>query len=595
MIRLPDNAPIGPYKVQRFIKEGLYNDCYVVGNPEKGMFFLKLFDPDKVLATWFTEGEVTEIVSSRRVDHPNVISYVTDSVLSVQGHSYPWLAMQFFRGVLLSELLGEGRRFTGPEVRAMIIPVLEGLVYLQNSLGLNHNDITPRNILLETQAGSAVVPKIIDLGHACAPFDGNPPFPLEDLNLLFTAPEALEGHFSPESDAFSVAALVFTMLCGQAPWNLTLDEQEPLWQQIDQLREARRREPVWPAALHAADPQLQKLVLTGLHINPQQRPSPAKMLQLLGVSAAGEDRHRTATPQRPARPSSPSGLVATTDGTELKKAMQRNTRQGGFADVAGMEDLKKMLTERVIWVLRDREKARKYRLLPPNGMLLYGPPGCGKTYFAEKFAEESRFNYMVVNGSDLGSTYIHGTQGKIAALFQEAQAKAPTVLCFDEFDSFVPARGSDAARHRPEEVNEFLSQLNNCAQRGIFVIGTTNRMDMIDPAVLRKGRLDLQIEVPAPDAATRRAMFIHHLKGRPLADDINLDRLASLTDGYASSDIAFIANDAALIAALADEEITQRHLEESIRCNPSSLAKANRRNPIGYRTEAPDAETRYKA
>ena len=90
-------------------------------------------------------------------------------------------------------------------------------------------------------------------------------------------------------------------------------------------------------------------------------------------------------------------------------------------------------------------------------------------------------------------------------------------------------------------------------------------------------------------------MFIHHLKGRPLADDINLDRLASLTDGYASSDIAFIANDAALIAALADEEITQRHLEESIRCNPSSLAKANRRNPIGYRTEAPDAETRYKA
>ena len=118
---------------------------------------------------------------------------------------------------------------------------------------------------------------------------------------------------------------------------------------------------------------------------------------------------------------------------------------------------------------------------------------------------------------------------------------------------------------------------------------------MIDPAVLRKGRLDLQIEVPAPDAATRRAMFIHHLKGRPLADDINLDRLASLTDGYASSDIAFIANDAALIAALADEEITQRHLEESIRCNPSSLAKANRRNPIGYRTEAPDAETRYKA
>ena len=242
-----------------------------------------------------------------------------------------------------------------------------------------------------------------------------------------------------------------------------------------------------------------------------------------------------------------------------------------------------MLTERVIWVLRDKAKAAKYKLLPPNGMLLYGPPGCGKTYFAEKFAEESHFNYMIVNGSDVGSTYIHGTQGKIAALFQEAASKAPTVLCFDEFDSFVPARGSEAARHRPEEVNEFLSQLNNCARRGIFVIGTTNRMDMIDPAVLRKGRLDLHVEIPAPDQETRRLMFAHHLKGRPLADYLDLDRLAALTDGYASSDIAFIANEAALVAALADENIGQRHLEDAIRCNPSSLVRKSTRNPIGFK------------
>jgi len=107
-------------------------------------------------------------------------------------------------------------------------------------------------------------------------------------------------------------------------------------------------------------------------------------------------------------------------------------------------------------------------------------------------------------------------------------------------------------------------------------------MDMIDPAVLRKGRLDLQVEVPAPEPETRRQMFIHHLKGRPLADDIDFDRLAALTDGYASSDIAFIANDAALVAALADEPIAQRHLEDSIRCNPSSLGKKSVRQPIGY-------------
>ena len=160
----------------------------------------------------------------------------------------------------------------------------------------------------------------------------------------------------------------------------------------------------------------------------------------------------------------------------------RKKTGGGFADVAGMQTLKDDLTKRVIWVLKDKEKAEKYRLTPPNGMILYGPPGCGKTYFAEKFAEEAQFNFKMVSGSDLGSTYMHGTQGKIANLFKEAEQRAPVILCFDEFDSFVPARGSSDANQRGEEVNEFLAQLNNCSKRGIFVIGTTNRIELIDSA-----------------------------------------------------------------------------------------------------------------
>ena len=255
--------------------------------------------------------------------------------------------------------------------------------------------------------------------------------------------------------------------------------------------------------------------------------------------------------------------------------------KGGFADVAGMDALKESLLQRVIWVIRDKEKAQKYRLSPPNGMLLYGPPGCGKTFFAQKFAEESGFNYMLVNGSDLGSIYIHGTQGKIADLFKEAEKNAPTVICFDEFDSFVPTRGSSSSNNRADEVNEFLSQLNNCAARGIFVIGTTNRIDMIDPAVLRKGRLDLHVEIPAPDLETRKKMFSIHMKDRPQEEDIDIDRLAEMTEGYASSDIAFIVNEAAMVAALADVPISFQHLEESIKSNPSSLAREERRK-IGF-------------
>ncbi|MBR5018251.1 MAG: AAA family ATPase [Bacteroidales bacterium] len=581
MIRLQYNTQIGPYRVERFIKDGLFNSSYVVTDASGRRCFLKLFDPPAVPKAWKVNGEVEEIVNSRNLSHPHVISYIADGRVTVEGREYPYLVMQFFQGALLSEYLQEGRQFKGQEIRAIIGSVLKGLVHLRDVAGLNHNDITPRNILLE-ETPEGLVPKIIDLGHAHGDVvGGNPPFPMEDLNLLYTAPEALDGSFSAFSDSFSVAALLFTLICGQAPWYRTLDETS-FPERKAEMKEARRRELIWPAALHASDRVMQNLVLTGLQMDPARRPLPERMLELI-YGGPTEERHKTAEPGQPRKPASTGGLKATTDGTELKKTMQRNAHSGGFADVAGMENLKKMLTERVIWVLRDREKALKYKLLPPNGMLLYGPPGCGKTYFAEKFAEESHFNYMVVNGSDLGSTYIHGTQGKIAALFQEAAAKAPTVLCFDEFDSFVPARGSEAARHRPEEVNEFLSQLNNCAQRGIFVIGTTNRRDMIDPAVLRKGRLDLQIEVPAPELETRRQMFLHYLKGRPLADDIDVDRLAALTDGYASSDIAFIVNEAALVAALADVPVAQRHLEDSVRCNPSSLGQKTVRTPIGYK------------
>ena len=580
MIRLENGTQIGPYRVQRFIKDGLFNGNYVAACADGRPCFLKVFDWDAVPEPLRNGDTVEEIVNSRKVFHPHVISYLEDGVAELEGKRYPWLAMQFFQGQLLSELLREGRSFSGAEARALMVPVLEGLVYLQQSCNLNHNDLTPRNILLE-DSPDGLVPKIIDLGHAHADLNGEPPFPVADLNLAYAAPEALEGCFSAKSDAFSVAAILFTLLSGRSPWNISLNERDSFAEQVVQVREARRRELIWPAALHAVEPVLQNIILTGLRLDPARRPSPAQLLESLAGGVPDVEQRAASSSDKK---SSAGGLTATTDGTELKKTLQRNKAKGGFADVAGMDELKTMLTQRVIWVLRDREKARKYRLLPPNGMLLYGPPGCGKTYFAEKFAEESHFNYMVVNGSDIGSTYIHGTQGKIAALFQEAAAKAPTVLCFDEFDSFVPARGSEAARHRPEEVNEFLSQLNNCAQKGIFVIGTTNRMDMIDPAVLRKGRLDLHVEIPAPDAETRQAMFAHHLKGRPLADDIDLAELAALSDGYASSDIAFIANDAALMAALADEPIAQHHLADSIRCNPSSLGpKAQQRTPIGYK------------
>ena len=237
---------------------------------------------------------------------------------------------------------------------------------------------------------------------------------------------------------------------------------------------------------------------------------------------------------------------------------------GGFKDVAGMDELKDRVKKKILFFLANPDLAEQYKIAYPNGMLLYGPPGCGKTFFAEKFAEESGFAFALIKASDLGSTYIHGTQGKINELFKEAKAKAPCIICMDEFDAFAPDRAKVTNSHFSGEVNEFLSQLNNCGKNRIFIIATTNNPEGIDPAVLRSGRLEHKIYIPAPDFEARKAVIKMEVLKRPCTDSIDFDRLAELTDGYVTSDLSLIVNDAAMNAAYARVMITQALLEESI-------------------------------
>jgi len=255
----------------------------------------------------------------------------------------------------------------------------------------------------------------------------------------------------------------------------------------------------------------------------------------------------------------------------------------GFGEVAGMEKLKKTLSRDFLKVLQNLELAKAYGITPPN-IILYGPPGCGKTYIANRLAEEAGINYSYVKPSDLGSIYMHGTQGKIAELFDKAANQAPCLLCIDEIDSLLSKRveGVNQEMHN-DEVAEWLTQLNNCTERGVYVVGMTNRIGALDEAVMRRGRFDAAFYVPLPDKEERKALFQLALSHCPVGKDVDLDILSQMTERFTSSDIVGMVKDASRFAFEQTLErrsfkplpLTQEMLIETIRKSRSSVSASS--------------------
>ena len=222
----------------------------------------------------------------------------------------------------------------------------------------------------------------------------------------------------------------------------------------------------------------------------------------------------------------------------------------GLARVAGMHRLKALLEREVIAPIRDPEPFKRYGLTVPNGILLYGPPGCGKTYIARQLAEELGHYFVEIIPSELASPFIHQSVVRIRELFDEAAANAPSVIFIDEFEAMTPSRSELGAhqQYKAEEVNEFLAHLNSCADKRIFVVAATNQPAKIDPAVRRTGRLDKLIYVGPPDEDARAEMLALHLKARPQSSSLDLKPLAGALAGYSASDLKFLVDEAARAA-----------------------------------------------
>lgn len=221
-------------------------------------------------------------------------------------------------------------------------------------------------------------------------------------------------------------------------------------------------------------------------------------------------------------------------------------------DIGGLEDVKRELRETVQYPVEHPEKYQKFGMSPSKGVLFYGPPGCGKTLLAKAIANECQANFISIKGPELLTMWFGESEANVRDIFDKARAAAPCVLFFDELDAIAKARGSslgDAGGAADRVINQILTEMDGMgAKKNVFIIGATNRPDIIDPAILRPGRLDQLIYIPLPDLLTRLAVLKAALRKSPVAKDVDLEFIAKKTPGFSGADLTEICQRAVKLA-----------------------------------------------
>jgi len=555
------NEKIASYTVTFPHKKGSYAETYRVKDATGKTRFLKLISYSKLSRNQIDDdGRVIEVEIAKRLNHPNLCKYIDSGCLMLNGGQCAYLVTEYVSSETLSQKIIRDGDLSVYEIKQMAKSVLSALSYLHSqSVPIIHGEVTIQNVLLNLVGGLDCL-KLIDFGHSC--YLNQPPVKpdLNELNAFSLAPERFSGVNQVQSDLYSVGVMMYQLLYGELPWFLDVSRIKKE-DKVDAILAERDKE--------LKLPQIDKFELDDQLIN-----CIAKAL-----SYDVEDRFQTADEFIKAIDGEIKVVRQPTRRKFLSQQQPNNTanpvpikKKGeGFAAIAGMEELKKLLREEIIDPLHNPEEYDRYGVTIPNGMLLYGPPGCGKTFFAKHFAEEVGFNFLCVTPAMLKSRYVNATQENIAKMFKEAEENAPTIIFIDEMNELVPNRESNVHEMSRSAVNEMLAQMDRTGERGIFIIGATNYPHTIDPAILRAGRLDKKYFIGAPDKIAREALFQLYLKKRPYDFGLDYGRLASLTENYVSSDIQLIVNDAARCALKQHSKITMALLEKAIQDTRPSL------------------------
>ncbi|KAL8214476.1 hypothetical protein R6Q57_003925 [Mikania cordata] len=257
-----------------------------------------------------------------------------------------------------------------------------------------------------------------------------------------------------------------------------------------------------------------------------------------------------------------------------------------WEDIGGLENVKRELQETVQYPVEHPEKFEKFGMSTSKGVLFYGPPGCGKTLLAKAIASECQANFISIKGPELLTMWFGESEANVREIFDKARGSAPCVLFFDEVDSIATQRGSsqgDAGGAGDRVLNQLLTEMDGMsAKKTVFIIGATNRPDIIDPALLRPGRLDQLIYIPLPDEESRYSIFKSALRKSPVAKDVDLHALAKYTQGFSGADIT---------------EICQRACKHAIRENIEKDIEREKRgsDPEAMKEDVDDDVAEIKA